>query len=97
MDAEPLEEQLYFPGLEPPAPTPPAPRPMCANCIHRGTGFKIGKLTHHLCHHPRAEDEWLEFPMKKFSDSCGDFAAFLSPPDWHPEEMIPEDYYAVTL
>ena len=51
----------------------------CYNCTHRGNQFKIGKLTHMHCEHPKWTKEYFyknDFSpwdtLMVFSDTCKD-------------------------
>jgi len=51
----------------------------CFNCIHRGTAFKLGNVTHQHCEHPKYTRERFESgelsawdTVNKFSDTCED-------------------------
>ena len=53
--------------------------PRCYNCLHSGQRFKIGKVTHQHCEHPKYTQEQYDKgeisawdTVMKFSDTCVD-------------------------
>lgn len=54
-------------------------KPKCCNCIHAGTQFKLGKVTHMHCEHPKNDEAFkrgeIESPydtLQEFGNTCED-------------------------
>ena len=50
-------------------------KPKCHNCLYAGEQFKIDKLTHLHCNHPKYKTDPPETVWETlcvFSDTCGD-------------------------
>jgi hypothetical protein len=52
---------------------------ICCNCLHSGTPFKLGGLTHQHCEHLKYKEIFIKGELNpwdtvmKFSDKCDDF------------------------